>query len=301
MLEDWTGPIAAGTLVVLWTCEAFFPAFKPGDDSLAQRGRHLLIGLANAGVGAAAASLLLAADRAAAAEGIGMLRWIEAPWWITFVLAFCLLDLWHYAFHVIAHKTPVLWRFHAVHHNAERMEATVAMRFHMVEIALQCFSLIPIAVLMGASIYHVLAYNLVLLPVSMFHHSDIRLSPRVDRALRLLIVTPRMHWLHHSRWQPETDSNYSGVLSIWDRLFGTMRSRLRAETVDIGLDGHGEREVRTLSGMLAAPFGDVRSTNGVKPDDSLLTPDEPLIPIPERRAGPAAPVTVPSSANADGA
>ena len=97
---------------------------------------------------------------------------------------------------------------------------------------------IPFALALGIGIETVALYNLSLLPASLFHHANVRIGPSLDRWLRLVIVTPRMHWLHHSRWQPETNSNYASVLSVWDRLFGTLRSRRRAETVDVGLDGY---------------------------------------------------------------
>jgi sterol desaturase/sphingolipid hydroxylase (fatty acid hydroxylase superfamily) len=276
-MEIWTGRVAAGTLVVLWSAEAFFPAFARSAGGLAQRARHLVVGLLNAGVSSIMALGLLAADNAARANGIGILRAVDWPWWLEFAFAFLALDLFHYCFHVLAHKTPVLWRFHALHHNAEQMEATLAMRFHAFEVGLQCLLTIPVAVVLGASITEVLAYNLVLLPVALFHHSDIRLSMRVDKALRLLIVTPRMHWVHHSRWQPETDSNYASVLSIWDRIFGTMRSRRRPEDLQVGLDGHRPEDVDSLVGMLTVPFGPSRSTNGQKPDAAELEPEPSLI------------------------
>ena len=287
-MEAWTGRVAAATLVVLWSAEALFPAFAPAAGGLAQRARHLVVGLLNAAVSAVMATALLIADNAARVEGAGLLRILDWPWWAEFALAFLALDLFHYCFHVMAHKTPFLWRLHAVHHNAEHMEATLAMRFHALEVGLQCMLTIPLVVVLGASITHVLAYNLVLLPVAMFHHSDIRLPLRVDKALRLLIVTPRMHWVHHSRWQPETDSNYASVLSIWDRIFGTMRSRRRPEDLQIGLDGHRPEDVNSVVGMLAAPFGPSKSTNGQRPDATELEPEPSLLAMlaPSRRRRP---------------
>jgi sterol desaturase/sphingolipid hydroxylase (fatty acid hydroxylase superfamily) len=96
---------------------------------------------------------------------------------------------------------------------------------------------------------------MILLPVILFHHSNVRVPRRLDNALRWLIVTPWMHWVHHSRWQPETDSNYASVLSIWDRLFGTFRLRADPRQIELGLDeDRNERQWRTLWGMLTRPF-----------------------------------------------
>jgi sterol desaturase/sphingolipid hydroxylase (fatty acid hydroxylase superfamily) len=165
-------------------------------------------------------------------------------------IALALLDLWHYVFHVLAHKTPVLWRFHVMHHNTDHLEATAAMRFHLAEVGVQCALSLPVYALLGVSIYEVLAYQVVLLPVSMFHHADLRLPGRVERVLRVFIVTPGMHLLHHSTWERETDSNYSAVLSVWDRVFGSYRWRDDLESVEVGIEGYGKEETATLRGML---------------------------------------------------
>src|SRR5207247_2445524 len=88
---------------------------------------------------------------------------------------------------------------------------------------------------------------------------------RADRALRWVVVTPRMHWVHHSRWQPETDSNYAGIFSFWDRLFGTFRLRQDPATLELGLDGYDAAIHATLRGCLATPFGPIKSRPGRPP------------------------------------
>lgn len=283
-MELLSGPVAALTLVVLWSFEAIVPGIAGPAAGLRQRCCHLLLGFMNAAVSAAVVGLLLLADTWAQGRGFGLFRAAELPWWVVFLLALAVLDVWHYTCHVLAHQIPLLWRFHAVHHNADKLEATVAMRFHCFEIAFLGLLTIPVAVLFGIGIQEVAAYNLILLPVSLFHHSNVRLSPRVDRVLRLFIVTPRMHWLHHSRWQPETNSNYSSVFSIWDRIFGTFRSRKRAETVEIGLDGYEARDIETLRGMMTSPFGPTKSEYGERPDAAELEPDDPLVVIELKKA-----------------
>jgi sterol desaturase/sphingolipid hydroxylase (fatty acid hydroxylase superfamily) len=99
-----------------------------------------------------------------------------------------------------------------------------------------------------------LLYETIVLPVVLFHHSNVRLSAAADRRLRWLLVTPWMHYVHHSRLQPETDSNYASLLSAWDRLFGSFRLRDDPAEIELGLTGWSEREWRRLSGMLLAPF-----------------------------------------------
>lgn len=275
-MDMWQGIVIAGALATLWSFEAIMPALE-GGVGVRGRVRHLLLGLVNGAGAFVVALLLVGADAMAHERGWGLLRQSDLPWWGGLAVALVLLDLGQYAFHVLAHHVPVLWRMHAVHHNADRLEATVALRFHVLEVMLHGLLLIPLAVLLGVSSIHVTLYNLVLVPASLFHHANIRLDPRVDRLLRVVIVTPRMHWLHHSRWQPETNSNYSAVLSVWDRLFGTMRSRRRAETVCVGLDGYGPEEIETLRGIMATPFSKAKSLYGDAPPAEDLEPDLPLI------------------------
>ncbi|MFG0306950.1 MAG: sterol desaturase family protein [Phycisphaerales bacterium JB040] len=259
------GVVPACTLAVLWALEGVAPALHGARAGLAQRARHLMLGLVNASVGLVVAAMMLASHRASEQIGFGTLRWLPLHDWARAAMALILLDLWGYACHVLMHRVPVLWRVHAVHHHADRLEATVAMRFHAAEIMLQGAATVVMMSVVGLGIEHVALYNLVLLPVSLFHHSDVRVPARLDRAMRLFIVTPSLHWLHHSRWQPETDSNYSPVLSVWDRLFGTLRTRSRPEAVEVGLDGFSPDEVSTVRGMLATPFSGSRSGMGRPP------------------------------------
>jgi sterol desaturase/sphingolipid hydroxylase (fatty acid hydroxylase superfamily) len=108
--------------------------------------------------------------------------------------------------------------------------------------------------LIGVTVPQLLAYETLSLPVILFHHSNLRIPNQADRCLRWLIVTPWMHYVHHSRWQPETDSNYTSFLSVWDRLFGSFRLRDQPAEISLGLDHYQEHEWRRLPGMLTAPF-----------------------------------------------
>ena len=128
------------------------------------------------------------------------------------------------------------------------------MRFHTGEMAFSFLARLAVLPLIGLTVPQLLVYEIIALPVILFHHSNLRISNRSDRALRWLIVTPWMHYVHHSRWQPETDSNYTSFLSIWDRLFGSFRLREKPAEISLGLDDYKEDEWRRLPGMLAAPF-----------------------------------------------
>ncbi len=253
---------AAAVLALLWTAEAVAPMFS----GRARRTSHIASNLGLAAVNAAVAHgfafAILVATESARAHGFGLLHWPALPVWAQWVLALILVDCWQYWWHRMNHTVPLLWRFHAIHHSDAELDASSGVRFHTVEIALSLLARLAVLPLLGVTVPQLVLYEAISLPVILFHHSNIRLGRRADSALRWLIVTPWMHWVHHSRWQPETDSNYSSLLSVWDRLFGSFRLRDKPQTINLGLDGWEERDWRTLPGMLAAPFRRRRRGDG---------------------------------------
>lgn len=247
---------------MLWVLEALLPAVPAKGKQVGARVRHLALAALNALPAVALAGVLAITDSVASASGFGLLRSADIPIWAHAIIAFLLLDFLQYACHVLMHKTPILWRLHAVHHHAEHMEATAALRFHTIEVTIHGIITLAAVVLLGIHVHDVAIYNAIMLPAALFHHSNIRLHPRVEPVLRWLIVTPRMHRVHHSRWQPETDTNYAAVLTIWDRLFGTLSPDRGPEAIRVGLDGFEPRHTRTLKGMLITPFSDARAELG---------------------------------------
>ncbi len=241
--------------------------------------RHGLVniglGLGNAAIAAlvfASASLLV--TESAREAGFGLLHWIQAAPVVKLVLAVLIFDLWQYTWHRLNHRVPLLWRFHAVHHSDREMDATSGLRFHTGEIILSATARLAVLPLLGMTIQQLLVYETILLPVVLFHHSNIRLPSRVDRALRWLIVTPWMHWVHHSDYQPETDSNYSSVFSVWDRIFGSFKLRDDPSQITLGLDYAAQHsEWATLTGMLAMPFRR-RNRSGPSDADGEHEPEE---------------------------
>ncbi len=108
--------------------------------------------------------------------------------------------------------------------------------------------------LLGAPVLAVLTFEVLLNATAMFNHANIRLPHPMDRVLRWVIVTPDMHRVHHSRLQVETDSNFSSIFSVWDRLAGTFRLCTHPETIEFGVDGFDAAERQTVWGMLGTPF-----------------------------------------------
>ncbi len=246
--------ITALVLAALWTAESVVPMFIGRKRRVQHVAANLGLAALNAVVSYAFAFAVLAVTEWADRSRFGLLHLFPLPVWLDWVAAIILFDCWQYWWHRINHRVPLLWRFHSVHHADAELDASSGVRFHTGEIVFSFLARLVVIPLLGISVPQLLVYEAVSLPIILFHHSNIRLSRRADRSLRWLIVTPWMHFVHHSRWQPETDSNYSSFLSVWDRLFGSFRLRADPREISLGLDRWAEREWRKLPGMLLAPF-----------------------------------------------
>jgi sterol desaturase/sphingolipid hydroxylase (fatty acid hydroxylase superfamily) len=190
-----------------------------------------------------------------ASHRLGLLRWMEVGPLLSAVLALLLFDCWMYWWHRINHTFMFLWRFHRVHHSDPRMDVTTALRFHPGEIVLSTAARLIVVNLIGMELWHLALYEVIALPIVAFHHSNIALGDRADRSLRWLIVTPWMHWVHHSRLVQETNSNYSSVLSVWDRIFGSYRINPNPDRIRFGLDEFPDDDAhQAVPGMLATPM-----------------------------------------------
>jgi sterol desaturase/sphingolipid hydroxylase (fatty acid hydroxylase superfamily) len=260
--------IAAATLAVLWAIESVAPMFVGRRRRFSHLATNLALAGINALIGFAFAFAILGVTEWARAHSFGLLNLALLPGWLHWLGAILLFDCWQYWWHRFNHRLPFLWRFHAVHHSDAEMDASSGVRFHTGEIVLSFLARLAVLPLLGLTLPELLLYETMSLPVILFHHSNLRISNRADRCLRWLIVTPRMHYVHHSRWQPETDSNYTSLLSIWDRLFGSFRLREKPSEISLGLDNYEEGEWRRLPGLLAAPFRKARKRNVPAPPSS---------------------------------
>jgi sterol desaturase/sphingolipid hydroxylase (fatty acid hydroxylase superfamily) len=165
--------------------------------------------------------LAIGAAMDAQALGIGVLNMLELPIWAKTLIAIVILDFAIWAQHMISHKVPMFWRFHQMHHADREMDVTTALRFHPVEILASMGVKMAVVYAIGAPPLAVLLFEIILNGTALFNHANLRLPVGVDRALRLFLVTPDMHRVHHSVLRAEHDSNYGFALSIWDRIFGT--------------------------------------------------------------------------------
>ncbi len=168
--------------------------------------------------------------------------------------SFLLLDLTFYYWHVANHRIRFLWRFHNVHHIDPDLDVSTAFRFHFVEIALSVVFRVGQVLLIGPSVAAYAIYLAVFQLATLFHHSNVRLPLPVERALNLVLVTPRMHGIHHSNIQEENLSNFSVVFSWWDRLHRTLRLNVPQAEVTIGIPGYAERGDNRVLRNLWFPF-----------------------------------------------
>jgi sterol desaturase/sphingolipid hydroxylase (fatty acid hydroxylase superfamily) len=258
LIKQWRYIISFLVLVAMWILESVVPMYRVFVKNLRRRFAHaaanLGISLLNAALVFGFSFAIIFATQFSSINSLGLLYRVELPVWLHWLLALVLFDLWQYWWHRMNHEVSFLWRFHAVHHADAEMDVTSGIRFHTVEILFSMITRLLVLPVIGVTVPQLLLYEVLALPVILFHHSNVRIPYAVDSSLRWLIVTPWMHWVHHSRWQPETDSNYSSFLSIWDRLFGSFRLRKNPEEICMGLDGWEEGDWFRLTGMLTAPF-----------------------------------------------
>ncbi|MCM2305206.1 MAG: sterol desaturase family protein [Elusimicrobia bacterium] len=248
--------VSLGVLLACAAAERLLPRRVP----TAPAGPRWAANLTLAAMGSLAVRLLLpitvveAAYRAEAVQ-FGLLnRWsIYFP--LKFVLSLLLLDLLIYFQHRLFHWSPALWRLHAVHHTDLDLDASSGVRFHPGEILLSAVVKMAGVALLGAHFLAVVAFEIILNATSLFNHANIRLGP-LDALLRLVVVTPDMHRVHHSPSREETDSNFGFNVPWWDRLFGTYRAQPRQphETMALGLDGARDPEKLDLFALLGRPF-----------------------------------------------
>lgn len=181
----------------------------------------------------------------AAGHGLG---WRPA-WWdgpAALLLDLLVLDGLIYWWHRANHVVPFLWRFHEVHHLDATLDTTTALRFHFGEVLLSAGARAAVIVLLDVPLLSVVVFETLVLVATIFHHSNLALPPRLERALARVVVTPSIHWVHHHARRRDTDSNYATVLSLWDPLFASRSATPRRPAMAIGVEGRGEEPLAQL-------------------------------------------------------
>lgn len=188
-------------------------------------------------------------------NGWGLFNIIGLPSWVAILLSVIVLDLVIYLQHVMFHAVPALWRLHRMHHADLEFDVTTGLRFHPVEILLSMGIKLAVVIALGPPAVAVLLFEVLLNATAMFNHSNVRLPKFADRVLRLVVVTPDMHRVHHSVRPEETNSNFGFNLPWWDRLLGTYKAQPSAghEAMLIGIEQFRTRRDLWLDRMLVQP------------------------------------------------
>lgn len=211
-------------------------------------------------------------------NGWGLLNQISIPFWVAVLIAILALDLAIYFQHVLFHAVPVLWRLHRMHHADLEFDVTTGLRFHPLEIMLSMLIKLGVVMALGPPALAVLIFEVLLNASSLFNHSNIRLPLRMDAVLRLFIVTPDMHRVHHSIHPSETNTNFGFNVPWWDRLLGTYLAQPRSghEEMTIGIEQFRNRRSLWLDRMLIQPLLGRASGYPINRDDEKSQVDPKL-------------------------
>lgn len=250
--------------------------------------RHTARNLAMAGLAAATAHLVEAPVVLPVAQRIanqrrGLVQQLDAPGWVRDLIAIALLDYTLYLWHILVHRIPLLWRLHLVHHVDLDLDASTGVRFHFAEIAMSVPWRAAQVRLIGASPRALTTWQSLTLASVLFHHSNTRLPLAWERAWSRVVVTPRMHGIHHSIVRRESDANFSSGLALWDWMHGTIRLNVPQQDIEIGVAAYRDPDQVGLAAALALPVrhdGDAwRLPGGAEPAPHETTaPPRQLLP-----------------------
>ena len=253
--------IRLGAFVVVFAIMAVFESLLPRRARVMRRSIRWFGNLSLATLNAVLVPLvmpLVALGMASLAQerGWGLFNLVEVPYWVAFVGSVIVLDFVIYLQHIMFHAVPVLWRLHRVHHSDVELDVSSGVRFHVIEILISMGIKVAAIMVIGPPVLAVLTFEVVLNATSMFNHANVRIPLGVDRALRLFLVTPDMHRVHHSVVRSETDSNFGFNLPWWDYLCGTYRGQPAAghEGMTIGVPEFREERDSYPHRLLAQPF-----------------------------------------------
>lgn len=255
------GLVLAAFATLVWS-ERRRPLREAVEPKLRRNLRNLAVaGISAVAIQLASAPVLEPLTRQVERRRWGLLQRLRLPLWLEVPAALILLDYSIYVWHVLAHKIPFLWRFHRVHHVDLDLDASTAIRFHFGEMVISVVWNAGEVLLLGITPLTLSVRQTFLLLNILFHHSDVRLPLRLERRINRVLVTPRMHGIHHSIVPEETASNWSSGLSVWDRLHGTLKLGIPQDEITIGIPAYRDPREVTLPEILAMPFGDQRPTD----------------------------------------
>jgi sterol desaturase/sphingolipid hydroxylase (fatty acid hydroxylase superfamily) len=247
--------VVLAILALLFVLERFFPLRK----RMRELGTRLLVNFSISALAFLVAALLVRPTAQATlhwANGkpFGLVYLVPLPAPLEFAFSFLLMDLAFYYWHIANHRFPFLWRFHNVHHVDPDLDVSTGFRFHFGEVAMSAaFRVVQVSVI-GVSGWAFAVYEIVFQAETLFHHSNLRLPIRFERLLNRLLVTPRMHGIHHSQVQRENNSNFGVVFPWWDRVHRTLGLNIPQAEIAIGIAGYSQPDDNQLRNALLMPF-----------------------------------------------
>lgn len=241
VISQYKGAIVLGFLLSFLLLGRCFPFAK-----VSQAIARIANNLALAGVNAILSALIVLPVAVFASQHALSWRPDSLHGWSGLVFDLVLLDLWIYWWHRTEHAVPFLWRFHEVHHLDETLDASSALRFHFGEVFISSLVRLPVIMLLAIPLANIIVFETVVAMAAIFHHSNLRLPARFERAFSWLIVTPSIHWVHHHATRADTDSNYAVFFSVWDRLFTSQSRTVRTTDLVIGVEGRRDQNLIRL-------------------------------------------------------
>jgi len=185
---------------------------------------------------------------------LGLLNMLSLPLWLKVFLAVFFMDFMLYVWHLLNHEMPFFWRFHRVHHSDLNMDVSTATRFHIGELAISAVIKICLIYFIGANLLSVIIFEGLLVLTAQFQHSSLNVPGPFEKVFWIFFVPPSMHRIHHSVKVHERNTNYGTILSVWDRLLGTLLKDIPQETIIIGVGPYREPEKLGLLRLLLMPF-----------------------------------------------
>jgi sterol desaturase/sphingolipid hydroxylase (fatty acid hydroxylase superfamily) len=253
----------------LYVVERLRPLRARKEPGAARVSRNLTIGVLAAATTAACEWPVVApVQRLAERHRLGVLRRLGLPRVLRVVLGFLLLDYTLFLWHRLNHRVPFLWKFHAVHHIDLDLDSTTGVRFHFGELALAAWFRAAQILLIGVDRETLQVWQRMLFASVVFHHSNLLLPIAIERRLVRFLVTPRMHGIHHSTRVAETDTNFSSLLSCWDRLHRSLKLNVAQASITIGVPGFSRREDVTLVESVTLPVRADQRLLGVAPGEA---------------------------------
>ncbi len=281
LLDHFAGPFFATVFVMLLLLQWRFPLRHQHF----ARFRRLVRNAVFSGPGFALARISLVpipllTSVWAGMHHVGLLHWLPFPHWLMIIMGVVLMDYAYWWWHVALHLVPLMWRFHNVHHSDLDMDVSTALRFHLGEVILSVPFRVGVVILFGIDFWALVVFELFFETANLFEHSNWRLPITLERFLNYVIVTPRMHGIHHSIVQRETNSNWGTIFCWWDHLHRTLRRDIPQDAITIGVASYRDETELTVGKLFALPFREQRLwrlPDGEVPERAARPADE-LVP-----------------------